>query len=54
MPYSHNLYYTKIDGEEVWKDERGPTYDSTITDGGQDRFIMYEDLKLDFKQVKRF
>jgi hypothetical protein len=41
------------DGEKIiWKDEPGPTYDSTITDRSQDRTITYDDLKVDFKKVK--
>ncbi len=44
----------KIDGKPVWKKEPGPTYDSTITDGSQDRFITFADLKVDFKQAKKF
>jgi hypothetical protein len=44
----------KINDKMVWKDEPGPTYDSAITDRSQDRFVTYEDLKADFKQVKRF
>lgn len=43
----------KIDGKKVWKNEPAPTYDSTITDGSQDRFITFDDLKLDFKKIKR-
>jgi len=39
-----------IDGKPVWKDEPGPTYDSAITDGSQDRYITYQDLKDDFKR----
>ncbi|MBD3315589.1 MAG: hypothetical protein GF344_07365 [Chitinivibrionales bacterium] len=35
-------------GKPYWKKISHPTYDSTITDGSQDRFITYEDLKLDF------
>jgi hypothetical protein len=42
----------KIDGKEVWKDEPGPTYDSAITDGSQDRYVTYDDLKMDFKKVR--
>lgn len=38
----------------TWKDEPAPTYDSTITDGSQDRFVTYDDLKEDFSQRKRF
>jgi len=37
-----------------WKDEPGPTYDSAITDGSQDRFVTYDDLKTDFSQKKKF
>jgi len=33
-----------------WKLEKGATYDSTITDGSQDRYITFTDLKEDFKQ----
>ncbi|MFP4679090.1 MAG: hypothetical protein ACLFQB_01310 [Chitinispirillaceae bacterium] len=43
----------KVDGKKVWKHEPAPTYDSTITDGSQDRFITYDDLKLDFKKIRR-
>jgi polyhydroxyalkanoate synthesis regulator phasin len=38
--------------ENKWKDEPGPTYDSTITDGSQDRYITYDDLRVDFKKVR--
>ncbi|MDR2591602.1 MAG: hypothetical protein LBC59_02200 [Chitinispirillales bacterium] len=41
-----------INGKEVWKDEPGPVFDSTITDGSQDRYVTYEDLKEDFKKVR--
>jgi len=44
----------KINDQMVWKDEPGPVYDSAITDGSQDRFVTFEDLKTDFKQAKRF
>jgi len=37
-----------------WKDEPGPTYDSVITDGSQDRFVTYDDLKADFSRRKSF
>jgi hypothetical protein len=40
-------------GKKVWKKEPQPTYDSSITDGSQNRFITFSDLKEDFKQVKR-
>lgn len=36
------------DGKQHWEKEVGPTYDSTITDGSQDRFILMSDLKEDF------
>jgi len=38
--------------ENKWKDEPGPTYDSAITDGSQDRYVTYDDLKVDFKKVR--
>ncbi|MDR0306391.1 MAG: hypothetical protein LBI42_06080 [Chitinispirillales bacterium] len=40
--------------EGHWVKEPQPRYDSTITDGSQDRFVTYDDLKSDFRQVKRF
>jgi hypothetical protein len=39
-----------IDGKKFWKNEPQPTYDSTITDGSQDRYITYPDLKEDFER----
>jgi hypothetical protein len=44
------LYVEDVGGKKkkVWKKEPQPTYDSTITDGSQDRFITYADLKGDF------
>ncbi|MBN1308845.1 MAG: hypothetical protein JXA18_13055 [Chitinispirillaceae bacterium] len=47
------LYVDKVGDREkrTWKSEPQPTYDSTITDGSQDRYITYTDLKEDF--VKR-
>ena len=42
-----------VDGNRVWKDEPGPTYDSLITDGSQDRHITFQDLKDDFRQIRR-
>jgi len=44
----------KINDKMVWKDEPGPVYDSAITDGSQDRFVTFDDLKADFRQAKRF
>lgn len=42
------------DGKKLWKNEPQPTYDSTITDGSQDRFITFDDLKEDFKQIRKY
>jgi hypothetical protein len=39
-----------IDGEEVWKDEPAPVFDSLITDGSQDRYLTYSDLIEGFKK----
>ncbi len=36
------------DGKEWWEKKVHPTYDSTITDGSQDRWITYTDLARDF------
>ena len=41
-------------GKKNWKKEPQPTYDSAITDGSQDRFITFSDLKTDFEQAKKF
>ena len=38
----------EVDGKKKWVFKQEPTYDSTITDGSQDRFIIYSDLTLDF------
>lgn len=35
-----------------WESKANPTYDSTITDGKKDRFIVYSDLKLEFKKIR--
>lgn len=35
-------------GKKVWEKKTGPTYDSAIVDGSQDRFIVYQDLLADF------
>ena len=43
-----------INGNRVWVKEPQPRYDSTITDGSQDRFITFQDLKDDFRQARRF
>jgi len=37
-------------GEGKWVKEPGPTYDSAITDGSQDRSITWADLTEDFKK----
>ncbi len=38
------------DGRKKWVMNKQPSYDSTITDGSQDRFIIYNDLTRDFKK----
>lgn len=38
----------------IWKKENHAPYDSTITDGSQDRSIIYADLLSDFVQKRRF
>jgi hypothetical protein len=35
-----------------WESKANPTYDSTITNGRKDRFIVYSDLKLEFKKIR--
>jgi hypothetical protein len=40
--------------KKYWKKEPQPTYDSTITDGSQDRYITFSDLKDDFEQTKKY
>jgi len=37
-------------GKQSWKKRDEPVYDSAITDGSQNRFIAYADLKADFKK----
>jgi hypothetical protein len=37
------------DGKESWETKSYPTYDSTITDHSQDRYITFETLQEDFK-----
>ncbi|MBN1760106.1 MAG: hypothetical protein JW863_17400 [Chitinispirillaceae bacterium] len=46
--------YTFLDPKTMkWKTpEVKPTYDSTITNGSKDRFIVYSDLKLEFKKIR--
>lgn len=36
------------DGKEVWENKKGEVYDSTITDGTQDRNVTFETLQEDF------
>ncbi|MBD3345961.1 MAG: hypothetical protein GF401_12940 [Chitinivibrionales bacterium] len=44
-----------VEGKRVtWNEKSAPPIDSTITDGSQDRFITFSDLKKDFKRVKRY
>lgn len=38
----------EVKGRDQWVKTSHPRYDSTITDGSQDRFIVFEDLKKDF------
>jgi hypothetical protein len=38
------------DGKTVWENKNQPTYDSTITDGSQNRFITIQDLREDYKR----
>jgi hypothetical protein len=46
--------YTVEGNKKYWKQEPGATYDSAITDGSQDRFITFKDLKEDFKQAQKY
>lgn len=48
------LYLENGGKKKVWKSEPQPTYDSLITDGSQDRYITFTDLKGDFKQTRKF
>jgi hypothetical protein len=38
------------DGKDWWEKKPGVTYDSTITDGSQNRFVTFQDLTDDFKK----
>jgi hypothetical protein len=40
------------DGKKIWTLKKEPTYDSTITDGSQDRWIPFSDLQRDFERSK--
>jgi hypothetical protein len=46
--------YTFLDPKTMkWKKpEVKPTYDTTITDGSKDRFIVWDDLKVEFKKIR--
>ncbi len=46
----HNFWdKKKVDGKVKWvKNPNEETYDSTITDNSQDRYIIFEDLRTDF------
>jgi hypothetical protein len=41
-------------GKKTWEKKKEPTYDSLITDHSQDRWVPFEEMKQDFKQVKKF
>lgn len=40
----------KVNDKPKWVTKSHPTYDSTITDGSQNRYIDYDDLLADFKR----
>jgi len=40
-------------GKKVWETQKQPTYDSTITDGSQDRWIPFTEMQADFVQEKK-
>lgn len=40
-------------GKKVWQPKKEPTYDSTITDGSQDRWIPFTEMQADFNQAKK-
>jgi hypothetical protein len=40
-------------GKKVWETQKQPTYDSTITDGSQDRWIPFTEMQTDFVQEKK-
>jgi hypothetical protein len=47
------MYLSDGGKKKEWRKEPKPTYDSAITDGSQDRYIAYADLKEDFEQTKK-
>jgi len=44
--------HTDEEGKTSWKSNNLPTYDSTITDGSQDRWVVYSEMVEDFKKIK--
>ncbi len=42
----------KKDGRETWERNVGPAYDSTITDGRKDRWMVFGDLSASFKRIR--
>jgi hypothetical protein len=49
---TEQVYTQKNTKLNKWERKENPTYDSTITNGSKDRFIVYSDLKIEFKKVK--
>ncbi|MBD3319784.1 MAG: hypothetical protein GF350_01670 [Chitinivibrionales bacterium] len=44
-----------VEGKRVrWEEKSIPPVDTVITDGSQDRFITFSDLKTDFRRTKRY
>jgi hypothetical protein len=50
----HRVHLEEGGKKISWRNEPQPTYDSTITDGSQDRFITFTDLSEDFDQARKF
>jgi hypothetical protein len=48
------MYILEGGKKKEWRKEPKPTYDSAITDGSQNRYIAFTDLKEDFEQTKKF
>jgi hypothetical protein len=48
------MYLEQGGKKKVWKKEPKETYDSAITDGSQNRYVSYADLKEDFEKTKKF